>query len=226
MRTMWAARSMPGLRWLAFACGLGPLAIGVFIFALWLITRDATLPLIGFGLIFPLLAFIGVGLVAWASYGVAGLVDRDARPKEFWDTLASSGCILLVNFPVAICMIFEAMFYSFSYRVEVRNDSGTPVHGVVIRGPGDSYDFGTVAPGQRAQCALSLNYEGPISLTVHDESGTRDTPIEGYVGNVPHLNRKIVTFHPDGSASVADRDGPLIRRFWRESNGAPASNGD
>jgi len=212
MRIIRTARIAHFLGWLGIMCGLGPLTLGLAIFAVWLVTRNPNLPIYGFMLIFPLLAVITVGLVAWIGYGTAFFIDRDARPARFLASVAWIGGVLFINFPVALCLFFVTMVISSQYRVEVRNEGAAPLHAAAIRGDQGVRNLGSVEPGQTASGWVWAPYEGAISIVAQRDSEPVTILLDRFSSGLPLFGDKIVTVHPDGAVSAVDRHGDAQER--------------
>lgn len=194
----------------ALACGGGPLAVGCLIFLLWLVTRDFDLVFFGFLLIFPLLAIIGAGVIAWIAYLVLTLVYPTARGVRNWIHTLEALLLLVVNFPVAFGMMLATVMLTNDLRVTVRNESSEPLEQVTVSSVMHDRVADAIPPGGRETLLVPLDREGPITLRYEAGTTTHEAVVEGYAHSYSGLDGwREVRVGEDGAVTVAISKGPL-----------------
>ena len=191
----------------ALACGVLPLLVGVVIFLLWVSTGWDWMIVAG---IFTLYGGVGiflVGIIALVRYCWLALHTLGMSRRRVW--LSTLGCagLLLLNFPVAGCIIVAAIARETRYTVVVHNTLQQPLDGVRVFGGGCEVAFGTVSPGDVVQRSFWIQQDGKLEFRAVSVATTYAQTIDGYVTHNMG-GHTTVTFKPDGTLSVCNGSNP------------------
>jgi len=227
METTRTARVVPRLfRW-AVLCGGIPLAIGVTMFLLWLLSRDFGLVLLGLVAIPLLIVVLCAGLLALLGCGMANYyLGAQADTPRFRSSLAAATMLLAANFAAIGGIGTTIDRIEQPLRVEIRNESQETLRDVTLRLRRSRHPAGSIAPGETAKIALP-GHRGVETLTFSAESDStaHETLLSGYVTRDDALqSRFLVTVQDDGEVTFTRRPtGPIHAMFERSLSSGSAS---
>src|SRR5258706_4106758 len=126
--------------------GGAPLAAGISVFLLWLVTRWQWLILVGLcvlcaGLVSVIAGLIGVGIA------IMKMVRTGIWSRRLMANTAIVAMILTVNFPIAGGTVWSVINLLTQYRVVVRNQASDPIERAALNGGGISVPIGEIKPG-------------------------------------------------------------------------------
>lgn len=190
-------------RWLraAVVLGLIPLATGMSIFLLWLLTRWDWLMLAGIFTIYGGVACVTGGLVCLIAYAV--LARRTSRAGNVTWRVVAVAFLLLVNFPVAGAVTWGAVYIETLYTVEVRNETSSPIERLAVSGGGVEVIFGDILPGTSRRTRFHILHDGSLTYRFRHHGEERHGVVEGYVTNGMGGHRALL-IRPGGEVTVSD----------------------
>jgi hypothetical protein len=192
-------------RWLKIHLLLGviPLAVGVSVFLLWLVTGWTWLMVVA---PYVLLAGLISVLAAFASLVVAitKTIRAGAWSRRLLARTVLVGTVAVVNFPVAGAIIWTVIALETAYTVEVRNNASAPVEQAALTGGGVSLKIGEVKPGASVTRRFYIAHDGTLLFSAQQSQKQLNVVVDGYVTN--NLGgRKEVRVSADGTVAVRDR---------------------
>ena len=193
-------------RWLrcAVVCGAAPLAVGVAVFLVWLLTRWNWLMFAGILTIYGGLAVVAVGAASLVVFVWKSLRAGQLHRKLVTQRALAVGGLLLLNFAVAAAMVASVIYIETRYIVTVVNHSSVEVRSFVVSGGGVTIDVGTLAPGSEARRVFFIEHDGVLKGEGMQDGRRVEGIIEGYVTNSMGGN-KLVKITPDGTLDVTDK---------------------
>ncbi len=186
----------------AICCAVIPLALGVTIFSGWLLTRWDFLMLFGFmNLALGVTLFFVGGFCLW-RFAVKARNDAEETSQSIRRKAWKAASLLLVNFPVAISIMFIANRIESAFSVTVVNESSKPIEQVRIQGPGDARFIEKLQPGEKKKQNLWFSGDGTLELIAKTDGREIHQEVEGYVTG-SQGGATTVIFQPDGSVRIA-----------------------
>ena len=201
-----APRPMVALHYVALLCGVGPMAIGAFVFVIFLITRSPGAAIFGF---MTIVAGCAAAVLGAVCLGVYWFQAARATPDDA--TVARrhakrDAAILLANFPLAIVFSLIGLKIlnadSQSVNVVVHNEDAVTADSVILdTGDHAARQLGPIAPGKSAEARVKF---GPRGLTVLLLRAGRSTSYPIF----DHMDGDTVSSHED--LLLVIRDGKVV----------------
>ncbi len=184
----------------ARVCGGLPLATGVSVFLLWLLTDSELFMLLGLGILFLGLVLFGVGSIALAR--ASWLMASKPGYETVRGSVFACAALLLANFPVAGGILWSVGYLQTRYLVTIENQSSEALEAVRLVGGGCDESLGSIAGEDTAVQAMWFDRDGQLKVEFR-HSGLQEAHIvEGYVTTGLGGQARVVV-DPDGDVSVS-----------------------
>lgn len=192
-------------RWLkaALLLGIVPLAIGIAVFATWMITRADWLMGAGMITICVGIANVAMGLVCLCVY-----LWQARRASLSWQNLAWRVTLVLAvyvaGFLAAGRVAVEAVRMSSPYTVTIVNRSSLALESAQMEGGGVNVEIGMVPPYETVRSEFRIKQDGELILTARQGDRSIRLTIEAYVTSRT-TSKMVVTIEPAGAITVTRR---------------------
>ena len=162
----------------ALTYGLLPLIVGIAVFSVWLLTRWDWLMFAG-------LYTIGIGLILFVG-GLISLLIASRRARQQGIPYKQKNLlilgVLLINFPVALAMMFYAHHLMTIYDVLIINELGTPLNQIILTDPaGEHYAINDVAAHSQTHHEFHFGGEGSVSYEIKSAPIEQSGVLVGYI---------------------------------------------
>lgn len=172
--------------WLRIArwCGIVPFAIGLLIFAAWLLLDGELWVIMGIMTAFvagPIV--VGIGTICLANYAYRAHAAKLLPGRRLLrQTLAVLGLYGL-NFVTAGAIMVAVVSIMSLYTVRVTNHGPTPLENIAITAPGVEKHIAMLPPGASVTRSFWPSFdEGEIRLTATQAGQPLDAVLESYSG--------------------------------------------
>jgi hypothetical protein len=185
---------------LALFFGLAPLVVGSGVFLLWCAAGWDWLMFAGLLTMWGGIASLIAGGLCLTAFAVKAAASQPRPP--IGPRVAMALVALLVNIPVAFCIVVAAMQMFLRVELTVVNNGADLDHLVVFGGCGEA-DFGSVPSGATRVERLVVGCDGGLELHAVRSGNQLSGVVASYVTPGEHLDLRL-TFAADGSWSVAE----------------------
>jgi hypothetical protein len=186
-----------------FLLGAVPLAMGVSIFLLWLVTEWRWLPFLGILTLYGGCGAVLLGLAMLAYWFRARIRSGDLERERLTGRAVIVGCVLLVNFPAAAGIIWMTVRIATTYTVTVQNRGAAPLRSAVVSGGGVSVRFEEISPHSIATRRFHIVHDGTLNFSGEQNGKPMAIEVEGYVTNGAG-GSKVIEVASDGTIEVRD----------------------
>jgi len=183
---------------IAIFCGITPLLVGTTIFVLWLTTRWSKLEGFGIFTIFGGIVLFAIGVISLVIHTVGQNKIHEGRSKLIIENTKAAG-LLLLNFPVALLIIYLVSYFQSFYILTIRNNTSYSVNNFVLSSTGNNISIGSIPSNQAVTTKFRVG-EGSITFKTSINGKALEGTIDGYVSGSG--DKKIVTFLQDQSFTV------------------------
>lgn len=183
---------------ISIVCGVTPLLVGTSVFVLWLITQWTILEEIGIFTIIGGIVLFSIGAIALVLHTLGRNKTSEVRSSLCRENTRAAG-ILLLNFPVALLIVFLVSHIQSYYTIIVKNDSSYQIDNFVINSTGNIILVGIIPSRQSVKKKFKVG-EGRITFKASINGKVFEDTIEGYVSGSG--DKKVVTIRQDQSYSI------------------------
>jgi len=188
---------------LSWYCGAVPLAVGVTVFVLWLLTHWAALMFVGLFVIYAGMTIVLIGLGCLGAF-----LLRHWRLTKSWANVLipslKSASLLLVNFPVAAAIVLIVIHFETTFFVTVTNSSSEVVDSFKLTAPGVNVELGPLQAGRKKKTSFQIEGDGVLRFTALQSGRNIEGTVEDYVTNGLGGN-KVVELNSGGNFRVFEK---------------------
>jgi hypothetical protein len=180
--------------------GAIPLATGISIFLLWLMTGWTPLMFAGLATLYAGFLLVLGGLVV-LGVAIVKMIRARAWTPALKRRSALVALLLIVNFPAAGAIIWAVVYLETIYTVTISNHSSSTIEQAAISGGGVSVQLGQIKSGARVTKRFFIEHKGELVLSGIEGGRPLNVVIDGYVTNSGG-GHKEVEISPNGSIST------------------------
>ena len=165
--------------YVARICGGLPLAAGVSVFLLWLLTGSEIFVLLGIAVLFLGLILFAIGGIALAR--ASWVMARKPNYETVRGSVFAIAALLVVNFPVAGGILWTVSYLQKRYLVTIDNRSAEALEEVRLFGGGCEEFLGWIASGDSEEQGLWFEQDGQLKIEFRRSGRQEAHIVESYV---------------------------------------------
>ena len=192
--------------------GAIPLALGISIFLLWIMTDWTLLAFLGALTLYAGVLSVLTGMIYLVVWLVKAVRSPSPSSKNPWRSAAFTAGLLLINFPAARVILWAVDEIERTYTVVIRNHTGHPIHAASISG-GTPVSLGTLQPGACVSRMFRHAKSAAVIVSGELNGQTIKINVSGYTLGGRHYRN--VTILPDGRPEITESgsNSPIVRLY-------------